>query len=200
MIKKCAYCPSHGPFTREHVIPSFLYKKYNDHKFGYNSNAERFIDGERVVKDVCEFCNNEVLGQLDEYGKNFLDENNNNRIRLAGEKVRIRYDYNILLRWLLKLCYNGIRSTNQTDNFIKETVPYIIGDIDKLDNTYLFFQVLQSHKLSKREKDLIKDDLPNIDFFPHYSFRYGRVEHTIISQQSYSFSDYPHNSAIFSSL
>ena len=28
MEKTCAFCGAKGPFTKEHVIPNFLYKKY----------------------------------------------------------------------------------------------------------------------------------------------------------------------------
>jgi hypothetical protein len=174
MEKTCAFCGAKGPFTKEHVVPNFLYKKYKDHKLGYNLNAGKFVDGERIVKDVCGNCNNGQLGQLDEYGKQFLTENKNNQIRLAGEKYQISYDYGKLLRWLLKLSYNGIRSTNSYDYLISETIPYILGESQELPKTHLFFQLLRSYKLKDSDRDLVAEELPNVEYFPHFSFRFGR--------------------------
>lgn len=75
IIKTCAYCGSRGPFSREHVIPAFLYRQYPDQKFGLHPKASRYIEWEAVVGDVCSACNSGSLSSLDAYAKAFTERN-----------------------------------------------------------------------------------------------------------------------------
>ena len=58
--------------TKEHIFPSFLYRQFPDHKFGYNPRADRFLTCEAQIRDVCQRCNNGTLSELDAYAKRFL--------------------------------------------------------------------------------------------------------------------------------
>ena len=61
MSQACAYCGNIAPLTREHVVPSFVYKKNPLGKFGYNPKADAFITYEAQIKDVCAECNNRTF-------------------------------------------------------------------------------------------------------------------------------------------
>jgi hypothetical protein len=44
-MSKCAYCPSTGPFTKEHIWPRALIQKYDDLRT-YNPKSNKFYSGE----------------------------------------------------------------------------------------------------------------------------------------------------------
>lgn len=111
-MNKCAYCPSTGPFTKEHIWPKALIKKYDNLKT-YNPKSNKFYTGESVIKDVCAICNNEKLSPLDGYMSMFYDKSLH-RIIAAGETAHIEFDYSLLLRSLLKISYNSTRASNNT--------------------------------------------------------------------------------------
>lgn len=48
-MSKCAYCPSTGPFTKEHIWPKALIQKYDDLKT-YYPKSNKFYTGEPVIK------------------------------------------------------------------------------------------------------------------------------------------------------
>ena len=109
-MSHCAYCESPGPFTREHIWPSTLIRKF-DQLRTYNSKTNRFYIGDPVVKDVCAGCNNGRLSQLDMYLDGLYDLCFSSIVR-SGEDARLDYDYDLLLRALLKISYNSARSSN----------------------------------------------------------------------------------------
>jgi hypothetical protein len=116
-MNKCAYCPSTGPFTKEHIWPKALIQKYESLRT-YNSNTNRFYTGEPVIKDVCAVCNNVKLSPLDGYLSQLYDTFFD-KIIDAGKSVNFEFDYSLLLRALLKISYN---STRASDNEKSKTV------------------------------------------------------------------------------
>ena len=66
------------------------------------------VGGQPTIKDVCPKCNNDVLSKLDSYGLE-LYKRCFYRIADAGESVTFDYDYERLLRWILKLNFNSAR-------------------------------------------------------------------------------------------
>lgn len=109
-MNRCAYCPSTGPFTKEHIWSKALIHKYEDLRT-YNPKSNRFYTGEPVIKDVCATCNNEKLSPLDDY-MSMLYDKSLHRILAAGESANIEFDYSLLLRSLLKISYNSTRASN----------------------------------------------------------------------------------------
>ncbi|UHQ19591.1 hypothetical protein LVB87_15600 [Lysobacter sp. KIS68-7] len=126
----CAYCGQDQKTTREHVIPAFLYafqKQLEQSVVGWNEVANKMVDGEVTIKDVCAECNNGVLGQLDAYGKQVLTESgllvhNYERVLLP-----LRYNYSLLLRWLLKMSFNSSRMGGAHASRFYEHIPFILG-------------------------------------------------------------------------
>lgn len=116
----CAYCENECSPTREHIIPSFLYRyqKLRGGHIGWNEGAQKMIGAEAQIKDVCGRCNNGSLHDLDDYGKEFLKNAGVFVENFLNKKQVVHYDYCSLLRWLLKISFNSARaSKNQANAF-----------------------------------------------------------------------------------
>ncbi len=129
-MKKCAYCESEGSMTREHVIPSFIYAVQNKLKqscIGWNEVIEKMVGGEFKVKDVCAHCNNVILSELDGYAKKLFTESGILVENYTKNKITLKYNYDLLLRWLLKVSYNSSRTDGAHAHLFKEHIPYMLG-------------------------------------------------------------------------
>lgn len=112
---KCRYCSVDEKMSGEHIIPSFIYKFVNDSglpNLGWNQRAKNIISAEFKVADVCKGCNNGPLSDLDAYGQKFLTSNGFLTQLFLKTTTDIYYDYNLLLRWLMKISYNAAAACN----------------------------------------------------------------------------------------
>jgi hypothetical protein len=126
----CAYCKQDRTVTREHVIPAFMYEfqRQNGGSFvGWNEVAQRMVGGEGKVKDVCAECNNTTLGALDAYGKQLLLDSGLLVYNFQKPSLAVRYDFDQLLRWLLKISFNSSRGDGVHRHLFEAWVPYILG-------------------------------------------------------------------------
>jgi hypothetical protein len=125
-MAKCAYCEQNGKVTREEVMPLFLsrnrpaYRTVIDHQ-------RRVVRAGLVtaVRDVCEDCNGGPLSRLDNYASG-LDRRYFTQIVGTTQMIDFSYDFDLLLRWLLKVSYNDDR-TRPPPHDTKPFVPYILG-------------------------------------------------------------------------
>jgi hypothetical protein len=126
--KTCVYCEQASPLTREHVVPSLLYDHVDRDVLGeigsWNENTKSYLGGELKVKDVCATCNNGVLSELDGNGKDFLESNNLLKA-LYVEQVYLKYKYDLLLRWLLKIQFNADRASKTAPPPLPHLINYI---------------------------------------------------------------------------
>jgi hypothetical protein len=116
--------------TREHVLPAFIYaiqKKTKQKCIGWNEVTEKMVGGELKVKDVCGKCNSEVLGQLDGYAKSILTESGILVENYIKNHITLTYDYNRLVRWLLKVSFNSSRTDGAHAHLFEEHIPFILG-------------------------------------------------------------------------
>lgn len=113
--------------TREHLFSQFLQREDPSYRtfVDYERSAVRRGRGP-VIRDVCRHCNNVRLGVLDQYGASLYRSAFRYPVRIRTE-VYFAYDYNKLLRWLLKLAYNDER-THSEPHDIKPLAPYILSD------------------------------------------------------------------------
>lgn len=130
-MKVCSFCKQihQEVLTKKHVFPNFLYKKYPDYKFGFNGGTGKHTFSVDQVKDVCKKCNNEVLSNLDNYVKRLCDKYFDNFI--INEPVEFKYDYHLLLRWILKVSYNAARAYKTPYQEFERYLSYILGQQDK---------------------------------------------------------------------
>jgi hypothetical protein len=110
-MRKCAYCGCVGELTKEHLFPNAILSRRRGRRvYSSNSVPDRFIGPASMqIRDVCATCNNERLSSLDSYFVGLYDEYISTPIR-RDESIRFRYDYGLLLRWLLKTFYNSARA------------------------------------------------------------------------------------------
>lgn len=105
----CAYCGVEAKPTAEHIWPKNIIAKCES-MLTYNPKKHQFHGGELTIKDVCHICNSGTLSQLDNYAAAEFDKHFA-RILNAGESPTFTYDYEKLLRFLLKVSYNSSRTT-----------------------------------------------------------------------------------------
>jgi hypothetical protein len=107
-MKICAYCELSCSPTKEHIWPSSIIRKYEPRLKTYNKRINKLYFGDLVIKDVCSQCNNVKLSKLDSYLSNLYDQFFAVPL-YPGQSTEIEYDYNLLLRSLLKISYNSSR-------------------------------------------------------------------------------------------
>jgi hypothetical protein len=106
--RSCAYCGGAG-LTREHLIPQGYFDRTGRAaEFIANikvGSADKFISVEPTIADVCGDCNSGVLSRLDGYFLALFDRYFS-KIVVRGEQISFEYNFDELLRWLLKMGYN----------------------------------------------------------------------------------------------
>jgi len=107
----CAYCGRDGPLTREHIWPSGIIARTKSINTSYLGKLEKFIDAELTIKDVCASCNNGPLSALDAYICDLFDAQFS-RPAVRRQARTFVYDYDKLLRWLLKISFNTARAND----------------------------------------------------------------------------------------
>lgn len=131
----CVYCGSANNLTKEHVFPNFIYKIIKQKQFSSINGVENIFVGAPTIRDVCNICNNGVLSELDSYGKTLSERY---FINTVYDKVDFYYDYNLLLRWLLKVTFNGSRAFKSTFDSFYKYISYITGKSQEYPSTQLF--------------------------------------------------------------
>jgi hypothetical protein len=164
----CAYCKKDKKLTREHIIPNFLYEyqKKTEGKFvGWVDKAKKVLPVEGVIKDVCELCNNEALGRLDASASKMLKSSGILSVNYINKTLVLDYEYNFLLRWVLKVSYNSSRASDNFPHRFQKYIPYILGDqIDSPDDVFLLAGLTKPDYIPEHEKKELFDLFPNGNF------------------------------------
>lgn len=125
-MPNCAYCDLSSKATREHVIPNW-YNQTPGKSETFSARAPlTHLEGDILVRDVCQRCNNEILGSLDSYGKELYDQYFASPV-YSGESVKFQCDGNQLIRWLLKLSYNSARAQNADSIALRDYRKLMLG-------------------------------------------------------------------------
>ena len=125
---RCAYCSEECSPTREHVWPEgFLDRvRKTGQGFAHYSPKSGVVHGaDYIVRDVCTTCNNIKLSGLDQYfcalyDQYFYDPKGSDAV------VEFFYDFDLLLRSLLKIAYNTARSAGSETKPFERTTKYIL--------------------------------------------------------------------------
>jgi len=107
--RSCAYCGG-GELTREHLIPQGYFDRTGGaSEFVANIKAgaaDKILSNiEPTIADVCGQCNNGALSRLDAYFLALFDRYFTN-VAVNGEEIKLDFNFDELLRWLLKMGYN----------------------------------------------------------------------------------------------
>ncbi|WP_238651782.1 HNH endonuclease [Paenibacillus piscarius] len=106
---QCMFCfKDFEKLTREHIIPNGILKLYPEQDVTIDNEIEYKDSKGLVITDVCVNCNGVLLRALDDYGNQFIRNNFLEKFE-RNSKLTINYDYNLLMRWLLKISYNSAR-------------------------------------------------------------------------------------------
>lgn len=183
-IKTCVFCDVSTELTKEHIFPASIIKSFQSSQIDLltiNDRKDTPFKGDPVIKDVCSSCNNGPLSTLDSYFINIF--NNYMSVPLEpGDSVTFEYDYNLLLRELLKVSYNSARAANgnyEAVTALKRFSSYIISGDKKPSGIMLSLQIVTSaNKL---------DTLTNsvVGSFKPYLLRNGTINGLGLSTNNY---------------
>lgn len=148
----CAYCGSGSDLTNEHLFPECIYERTQGSmiSIALTPEGDKAIGGALEIGDVCARCNNEKLSALDAYICELHDRYFKTIVH-SGDRVDFRFDFDRLLRWLLKTGYNTARARGW--HIKKEsTLPqYILGEVARPAGFRVFLQLIIPTPTSSRE-------------------------------------------------
>lgn len=117
--------------SREHIWPNGFQRR-GKFEIKYSARAGRTFQGDLIVRDVCEPCNNGPLSLLDAYACTLYDTNFG-RFPEHLESVAFIYDYGRLLRWLIKIAFNTARANgNQDAELLGQYRGSLVADADNI--------------------------------------------------------------------
>ncbi len=154
-MSTCVYCGKEGKMTREHILPSFIYKyQYSTgtgKTIGWQENPQKLISKEAQIRDVCDHCNNVVLCELDGYVKKMLERSGFFTECFLKDQVTLSYNYNLLSRWLLKVAFNSSRASEKKLSFFDKYKDVILGTSSDFSGFAIFAGLFKPLKLTALE-------------------------------------------------
>jgi hypothetical protein len=150
--RTCAYCDVGTDLTNEHILPNTY------HKFAGNSidivktpSGDKAVSSAQKIGDVCAACNNGPLSRLDSYLAELI-ETYFSKIVHSGDQIRFHYEFDPLLKLLLKILFNVARTRNWPLQTFQNCKRYILGK-EKLGTSgfRIFLQLLIPTPVAKTE-------------------------------------------------
>jgi hypothetical protein len=140
--RSCAFCDGTTDLTNEHVIPECYVKTLGPTiSIVKTPTEDKAIPNAQEIGDVCAVCNNGPLSLLDTYLAS-LSQQYFSKIVHPGDRIRFSYDFDQLLRLVLKLGYNVARTRGWPLAVFKEARQYILGREKCPPGLHLFLQLL----------------------------------------------------------
>ncbi|EHK2856209.1 hypothetical protein J7X11_004706 [Vibrio parahaemolyticus] len=152
----CIYCSQNKTLTREHIMPAFVYAYQdsisNSKSIGWREKAQKVLQGEAVIKDVCDHCNNVVLGTLDAHAKSALEKAGAFTPNFNKSTVDFEYDFNQYARWLLKVAFNSSRASGKHLGVFDQYKDLILDKNKNYSSFIITGGLLKPYKLTKQQK------------------------------------------------
>lgn len=123
------------------------------------AGKDKPVQGSITIGDVCRTCNNGFLSELDDYGAALYKQFFAVPPR-PGQRIQFVFDYDKLLRWLLKLAYNTGRSRGWHSSLLqplKESIPYIRSQASRPAAAILYLQLITPARLSKQQRATVEE-------------------------------------------
>jgi hypothetical protein len=140
--RSCAYCDNTTDLTNEHVIPECYLKTLGPTISIVKTRTEdKAVPNAQEIHDVCGICNNGPLSLLDTYLAS-LSQQYFSKIVQPGDRIRFSYDFDQLLRLVLKLGYNVARTRGWPLAVFREARQYILDKEKRPPGLHLFLQLL----------------------------------------------------------
>lgn len=140
-MKKCAYCDTKTKLTKEHIWPKCMITRMPELTFRYIGSQDKFVTSELVISDVCSKCNNEKLSKLDSYFCSLYDKYFKD-FHEEKKKFIFEYEYDLLLRSLLKIIFNSSRTINSEDNYFEKFKRFIIDGNETWENVIITLDII----------------------------------------------------------
>jgi hypothetical protein len=162
--RACVYCGGQGEITREHLFPSWLHDRIGPMALlNVKTPAEKMITGEVTIRDVCHGCNCGPISVLDTYVCSLYDNYFKNFV-MPGECVNFRYDFDLLVRGLLKIGYNAARVSKWEIN-LSPYAGYIVGRDKRPARLQMLAQLVVPYPLKARDREWLGELSGHIDSF-----------------------------------
>ena len=171
--KSCAYCAQPKKLTREHVIPSwYINLDRSPDDLAFSERAPKKFVSEMVVRDVCEDCNNIPLSSLDAYGRTLYEEYFHDFV-FKDECIDFNYDYQKLLKWLIKCSYNSARVHNADLEVLKDYTDYLINNEQLPSDIIVFCATVAPSNTTVFDNPIIATRGREDDLYEPHWFRLG---------------------------
>src|SRR5580658_3063707 len=138
--RTCAYCGRDSDLTNEHVFPECFNKTFDAITTAKTPAGEKAVLSDLEIHDVCGECNNGPLSSLDAFFCALNDKYFSTIIH-SGDCVKFEYDFERLLRVLLKIGYNVARARKWPLANWQDTAHYIRGTAPRPLGFRLFLQL-----------------------------------------------------------
>ena len=156
----CAYCAKEAPLTREHLWPGGIIKRAKDLNTSYFGKLNKFIDAELTIKDVCAECNNGPLSELDTYICELFDAQFCRQV-VRREVRTFLYDYEKLLRWLLKISFNTARANDSDVVVLSRYANYVLMGGEPPNDVQVRLELIHTSKNPNWSPDNgVKKEIP----------------------------------------
>lgn len=143
MKRVCAYCGKEGSLTKEHIWPLSIIQRSFIKSMRFSQRANKVFSADLTIADVCALCNNGNLSLLDSYLCKLYDKYFNEFAEKIST-ITFEYDYNNLLRALLKISFNTARANkNLTDTKLLERhKDFVLNGGEPPENFILFLDLI----------------------------------------------------------
>jgi len=147
-VKECAYCDKPCTPTKEHIWPAGILRQKGAPNFALTPGGDRFYEGEPQIKDVCAECNNVKLSTLDSYLGDSYAKQFSKKIGFR-QTTNFGYNYDLLLRSLLKIAFNSHRANNDKSqiSFFENIKGYILCGTNR-PQTDIRLQIVTESKVT----------------------------------------------------
>lgn len=174
MNRECAYCGKAGPLTKEHIVPAFLSRRFPEIDTGIPPKSKHVAKFEGTMRDVCSNCNSGPLSDLDAYAQSFVEQNKLHRtFHLKRPSILVTYDYERLLRWLLKVSYNAMRTADRDIATILQCKGFILGSESLPYYPEIFVEVIRNMPIPDRARHTLPSSIKNAESLTAHRFRVG---------------------------
>jgi hypothetical protein len=155
--RTCAYCQVGTDLTNEHIFPECIYDRVPGGQItsiARTPKGDKAVDSRPTICDVCARCNNQVLSALDTYICELHDRYFRTFIH-AGDRIDFRFDFDLLLRWLLKTAYNTARSRAWHFQKDPELLKYLTGEGPRPNGFHLYLILVIPTPVSAIEWEVV---------------------------------------------
>jgi hypothetical protein len=163
------------------VVPDFYHKAFGETISIVKTPADdKAILNPQEIRDVCANCNNVVLSRLDDYLAT-LTKRYFSTIIHPGDRVRFEYNFVLLLRMLLKIIYNIVRTRGWPVDVFQPARRFILGNEQFHNGFHIFLQLLIPTPAEKTQRPItpgtkeipplpLHADLYDVSPFPGLAF------------------------------